>query len=49
LFFLQNLEVLIGALRSVFLTKYHSDDQVKNTEMGMACSTMGEAKVRIGI
>jgi hypothetical protein len=29
------------ALSSVFLTKYHSDDQVKKTEMGRARSTYG--------
>jgi hypothetical protein len=28
-----------GALRSVFLTKYYSGDQIKKTEVGRACST----------
>jgi hypothetical protein len=30
------------ALCSVLLTKYHSGDQVKKTEMGRACSTYGD-------
>ena len=30
-----------GALRSVLLTRYHSGDQVKKTEMGKTCSTYG--------
>ena len=28
-----------GALRSVFLTKYHSGDQIKKNEMGGTCGT----------
>ena len=28
----------------VFLTKYHSGDQVKNAEMGSACSTYGKRR-----
>jgi hypothetical protein len=30
------------ALCSVLLTKYHSGDQVKKTEMGRTCGTYGE-------
>jgi hypothetical protein len=33
-----------GALCSVFLTKYHSGDQVKKTEMGRTCGTYGEKR-----
>jgi hypothetical protein len=29
------------ALRSVLLTKYHSGDEVKKTEMGRTCGTYG--------
>ena len=29
---------------SVLLTKYHSDDQIKKTEMARTCSTYGERK-----
>jgi hypothetical protein len=32
------------ALRSVLLTKYHSGDQVKKTEMGRTCGTCGERR-----
>jgi hypothetical protein len=28
-----------GALCSVFVTKYHSGDQIRKTEMGRPCST----------
>ena len=28
----------------VLLTKYHSGDQIKKTEMGEACSTYGESR-----
>jgi hypothetical protein len=31
-----------GALRSVNLTRYHLGYQIKNTEMGRACSMYGE-------
>jgi hypothetical protein len=33
-----------GALCFVFLTKYHSGDHVKNTEMGRVYSTNGERR-----
>jgi hypothetical protein len=29
---------------SVFLTKYHSGDQVKKTETGRACTTNGKSR-----
>jgi hypothetical protein len=32
------------ALCSVLLTKYHSGDQVKKTEMGKTCGTYGEMR-----
>jgi hypothetical protein len=32
------------ALCSVFLTKYHSGDPVKKTEMGRTCGTYGERR-----
>jgi hypothetical protein len=32
---------LQGALCSAFLTKYHSGDQVKKTEMGRTCGIYG--------
>jgi hypothetical protein len=35
-------------LCSVLLTKYHSGDQIKKTEMGVACSTY-RGEVNIGI
>jgi hypothetical protein len=32
-----------------FLTKYHSGDQIKETEIGRACSTYGaEERVLVG-
>ena len=38
-----------GTLCSVFLTKYHSADQVNYTEMGRACSLYGGTEeVHIG-
>ena len=33
-----------GALRSVLLTKYHSGDETKKTEMDREWSTYGEEK-----
>jgi len=34
--------VYLGALRSVLLTKYYSDDQIEKNEMGGAFSTRGK-------
>jgi hypothetical protein len=36
--------VAVGALCSLFFTRYHSADQTKKTEMGRACSTYGAEK-----
>jgi hypothetical protein len=33
-----------GALLSVIVTKYYSGDQIKNNEMGAACSSDGEER-----
>jgi hypothetical protein len=33
-----------GALLSVILTKYYSDDKIKKNEMGGACSSDGEGR-----
>jgi hypothetical protein len=33
-----------GALCSLFLTTYHSGDQVKKAEMGGECSKLGECR-----
>jgi hypothetical protein len=35
---------LRGGWCSLLLTKYRSDDHIKNTEMGRACSKYGESK-----
>ena len=38
-----------GTSCCVFLTKYHSGDQIKETEMGRVCSTYGaENRVLVG-
>jgi hypothetical protein len=34
-------DYIARSLSSVFVTKYHSGDQVKKTEMGRICSTNG--------
>jgi hypothetical protein len=33
-----------GALCSILITKYHSGDQVKKTDMGRTCGTFGERR-----
>jgi hypothetical protein len=38
----------LGALCSVLLTIYHSDDQIKENEMSEACSTCGGGEVHMG-
>jgi hypothetical protein len=40
----KNVWKINGYLRSVLSTRYHSGDEIKQTEMGRTCSTYGERK-----